>query len=71
MKQSIELFEGKNGILTAVQLSDNSKLPCDICLIGIGVASNTEYLSSSGIKLGRNDTIEVNEVNFQCLVRNP
>ncbi|KAK6641532.1 hypothetical protein RUM44_013244 [Polyplax serrata] len=61
LKETIEKFEGENGILTAVELTNGSKLPCDICIIGIGVTSNTQYLNNGSIKMGNDGTIEVNE----------
>ncbi|EEB14629.1 rubredoxin-NAD reductase, putative [Pediculus humanus corporis] len=61
LNQTIEKFEGENGTLTGIELSDGSKLECDICIIGIGVTSNTDYLKPETMKLGKNNAIDVNE----------
>lgn len=63
MEQNIDRFEG-DGAVTAVVLSDGTKLPCDVCIIGIGVTSNTEYLNSDQLKMADNGALDVNEVKI-------
>lgn len=73
LEDSIVAFEGEDGALKSVTLKNGTKLPADVCLIGIGVVPNTTFLSSAGAKLERNGSIEVNEVikfffNISCKI---
>ncbi|MFW3170934.1 NAD(P)/FAD-dependent oxidoreductase [Geodermatophilus sp. CPCC 206100] len=40
------------GRVEAVELTDGSRLPADVVLVGIGAVPNTEWLASSGVALG-------------------
>tara|TARA_R110000796_G_scaffold70045_2_gene159464 strand:+ start:13100 stop:14269 length:1170 start_codon:yes stop_codon:yes gene_type:complete len=46
---SLSKLEGKDGAVTAAQLSDGSKLDADIVLVGIGILPNEELAKDAGI----------------------
>ncbi|ELT98767.1 hypothetical protein CAPTEDRAFT_220923 [Capitella teleta] len=54
-------FIGKNGALSHVKLSDGSQLPADICVLGVGVTPNTDYLKGSGVELLSSGHVIVNK----------
>jgi 3-phenylpropionate/trans-cinnamate dioxygenase ferredoxin reductase component len=47
---SIERFSGEDAI-EGVTLRDGTNLPCDVLVVGIGVAPNVEWMASSGVTL--------------------
>ncbi len=46
----IEAFEGKDGHVTGVRLSDGRVVPCDAALVGIGAIPNDELASAAGLE---------------------
>jgi 3-phenylpropionate/trans-cinnamate dioxygenase ferredoxin reductase subunit len=46
---SLSKLEGKDGAVTAAQLSDGTKLDADIVLVGIGILPNEELAKDAGI----------------------
>ena len=42
--------DGDGGSLTKVVLADGTEIEADICVLGVGVEPNTDYLSSSAVK---------------------
>ncbi|XP_041349641.1 apoptosis-inducing factor 3-like [Gigantopelta aegis] len=50
-ENSIKEFVGENGKVKEVLLADGTKLPADICVLGIGVVPSTDFLKNSGINL--------------------
>jgi NADPH-dependent 2,4-dienoyl-CoA reductase/sulfur reductase-like enzyme len=47
---SVETFLG-NGHVEAVRLSDNSQIPADVVIVGLGVTPATEWLAGSGLRV--------------------
>jgi len=59
--KNIVRFEGKNGTLDAVVLSDGTKLPCGLAVLAAGVKPNSGLARSAGIATGRKNGIVVNQ----------
>ncbi|XP_017069567.2 LOW QUALITY PROTEIN: apoptosis-inducing factor 3 [Drosophila eugracilis] len=57
------------GKVTAVELLDGSKIPCDLLILGTGCQCNTEFLKQSGVKLNANGSVDVNDF-MQTNIRN-
>ncbi|CAH1232283.1 AIFM3 [Branchiostoma lanceolatum] len=51
MNSGVVEFKGENGKLKEVVLQSGETLPADLCVVGIGVTPNTEFLSDSGIEI--------------------
>ncbi|KAI8507482.1 Apoptosis-inducing factor 3 [Branchiostoma belcheri] len=51
MNNGVVEFKGENGKLKEVVLQSGETLPADLCIVGIGVTPNTEFLSDSGIEM--------------------
>jgi NADPH-dependent 2,4-dienoyl-CoA reductase/sulfur reductase-like enzyme len=47
----VKAIEGDGTRVTGVRLADDSLVPCDVVVVGIGVAPATEWLSGSGLAL--------------------
>lgn len=62
MKTSFKAFEGENGTLRYVVLADGTKLPADICIVGIGAQQTTKFLDGSGVNVNKDGSVEVDEV---------
>jgi 3-phenylpropionate/trans-cinnamate dioxygenase ferredoxin reductase subunit len=45
----VERFEGKDGQVTGVQLSDGRVIPCDAALVGVGAIANDEMARDAGL----------------------
>jgi NADPH-dependent 2,4-dienoyl-CoA reductase/sulfur reductase-like enzyme/rhodanese-related sulfurtransferase len=54
-------FIGENGRLTAVRLENGTELPCELAVLAIGVAPNTELAEAAGLEIGKTGGILVNE----------
>lgn len=50
-----------NGAVESVELLDGTILKADIVIMGVGTIFNTEFLKNSGITVGKDSTVEVNE----------
>ncbi len=48
-----EVGQNEAGEITAVELSDGTKLPCDFFVVTAGVRSNVEFLQDSGLNLSK------------------
>ena len=46
---AVEAFEGADGHVAAVRLSDGKRIPCDAVLIGIGAAPNDALARAAGL----------------------
>lgn len=46
---AVEAFEGHNGQVAAVRLSDGTAVPCDAVLIGVGAAPNDALARAAGL----------------------
>ncbi|MDW3204111.1 MAG: FAD-dependent oxidoreductase [Alphaproteobacteria bacterium] len=42
-------FEGKDGKVTAIRFQDGSEMPCDVVVIGIGIAPGVDLAEAAGI----------------------
>jgi 3-phenylpropionate/trans-cinnamate dioxygenase ferredoxin reductase component len=49
LNAAVEAFEGANGHVTAVRLSDGAAVPCDAALIGVGAAPNEALARAAGL----------------------
>ncbi|XP_054724691.1 apoptosis-inducing factor 3-like [Uloborus diversus] len=59
---NISKLNGTDGVLESVELSSGTKIPADICIVGIGVRPATEFLKDSGITMNNKGHILVNEM---------
>lgn len=48
---SVRSLEGEDGAVSAVVLSDGTRLAAELVVVGIGVKTNTEWLEGSGVQL--------------------
>lgn len=55
-------FEGEDGVLKSVVLSNGTVLLASVCVIGIGVRPATDFLKDSGITLNDKGHVVVNEM---------
>ena len=46
---TVEAFEGRDGQVAGVQLSDGTTIPCDVALIGVGAAPNDGVARAAGL----------------------
>ncbi|KAK3582946.1 hypothetical protein CHS0354_019953 [Potamilus streckersoni] len=60
-ESGIKEFLGKNGFVSEAVLSNGTKLPADVCILGVGVVPATEFLKDSGIKMTDRGFIPVNQ----------
>ena len=56
-----EKFIGENNKLTGVVVNGET-IPADICIVGLGIAYDTNFLKNSDVKLTDQGAIEVDEV---------
>jgi NADPH-dependent 2,4-dienoyl-CoA reductase/sulfur reductase-like enzyme/rhodanese-related sulfurtransferase len=54
-------FIGENGKLTAVRLENGTELPCELAVLAIGVAPNTDLAMAAGLEIGETGGIMVDE----------
>ena len=59
--RGIASIEEKNGTATAVILSDGTRLPADIVLLGLGVRPNVKLAVDAGLKLGTSGGIATDD----------
>ncbi|XP_021366051.1 apoptosis-inducing factor 3-like isoform X1 [Mizuhopecten yessoensis] len=60
LERGIKEFSGEDGHVTEAVLSDDTRLPADLCVLGVGVVPTTDFLKSSGLTMNRG-FIPVNE----------
>ncbi|XP_060076047.1 apoptosis-inducing factor 3-like [Ylistrum balloti] len=53
LERGIKEFSGKDGHVTEAVLSDETRLPADLCILGVGVVPTTDFLKSSGLTMNR------------------
>ena len=58
---NVEKFVGESNSLTGVVLNGET-IPADICIVGLGIAYDTKFLTGSDVKLTGHGAIEVDEV---------
>ncbi|XP_074598043.1 apoptosis-inducing factor 3-like [Brevipalpus obovatus] len=57
---TIKQFEGENGCVKYAVI-DGEKVPCDVCLVGIGTVPYSQYLKTSNLSLSSSGHVDVNE----------
>ncbi|NDJ85150.1 MAG: FAD-dependent oxidoreductase [Chloroflexi bacterium] len=68
LDSSVKQFHGADGRVTGVEISDGTKLPADLVIVGIGAAPSTAYLSGSGIALDEEDQSVIVDHHLQTSV---
>ncbi|THB63784.1 MAG: pyridine nucleotide-disulfide oxidoreductase [Gammaproteobacteria bacterium] len=58
---SVEKITGKNGQVAGVELSDSTKIKCDLVVSSIGVRPNSDLAADAGLEIGETGGIAVNE----------
>lgn len=53
LERGIKEFSGPDGHVTEAVLSDDTRLPADLCILGVGVVPATDFLKSSGLTMNR------------------
>ena len=62
LEKGIKKFNGNtDGEVTEAILSDDTVLPADICILGVGVAPSTDFIKESSINMNRG-FVTVNKV---------
>lgn len=51
----------ENGLMTHVEIHDDTQLPCDVLILGTGTQMNTKFLIDSGLKINTNGSIDTDE----------
>jgi NADPH-dependent 2,4-dienoyl-CoA reductase/sulfur reductase-like enzyme/rhodanese-related sulfurtransferase len=54
-------FIGENGKLKAVRLENGTELPCELAVLAIGVAPNTDLAQAAGLEIGDTGGVLVDE----------
>ena len=63
---------GDSGSLTKVVLADGTELEADLCVLGVGVDPNTDYLKSSAVKTDARGFVEGMLTNYgNCKLEHP
>lgn len=65
----IRILGNSRGEVVAVKLLDNSRIPCNLLILGTGCQCNTDFLQRSGININPNGSVDVNDF-LQTKVRN-
>ncbi|EDV54695.1 apoptosis-inducing factor 3 [Drosophila erecta] len=65
----IRILGNNRGEVTAVELLDKSRIPCNLLLLGTGCRCNTEFIQQSGIGINADGSVDVNDF-LQTSVRN-
>lgn len=61
-EKGIKQFEGEDGKVTEAVLSDDTRLPADLCVLGVGVVPATDFLKDSGIQMSDRGFISVDKL---------
>ncbi|XP_062568726.1 apoptosis-inducing factor 3-like isoform X2 [Saccostrea cucullata] len=61
-ERGIKEFVGSDGKVTEAVLSDDTKLPADVCIMGVGVVPATDFIKDSGIDMTNRGFIPVNKM---------
>ncbi len=56
---SVTGFEGKDGKVSGVKLADGRVIPCDVAVIGVGVAPNDELAKAAGLETARGVVVDL------------
>lgn len=61
-ERGIKEFVGSDGKVTEAVLSDDTRLPADLCIIGVGVVPATDFIKGSGVEMTDRGFIPVNKM---------
>ncbi|KAH8386491.1 hypothetical protein KR093_000795 [Drosophila rubida] len=56
-----EIIGDEDGKVVEVQLLDESRIPCDLLIMGTGSTLNTQFLAKSGVRLNKNGSVDVTD----------
>ncbi|XP_060662826.1 LOW QUALITY PROTEIN: apoptosis-inducing factor 3-like [Drosophila nasuta] len=56
-----EIIGNDDGKVVEVQLTDGSRLPCDLLIMGTGSTLNTQFMAKSGVRLNKNGSVDVTD----------
>ncbi|KQS26021.1 uncharacterized protein Dere_GG12653, isoform B [Drosophila erecta] len=56
-----EIVGNEDGKVSEVVLVDDTRLPCDLLILGTGSKLNTQFLAKSGVKVNRNGSVDVTD----------
>ncbi|GAB6033524.1 Apoptosis-inducing factor 3 [Chamberlinius hualienensis] len=57
--RTVAEFQGKNGVITAVKLDNGVVVNADLCVMGVGVHANTDFVGGSGIPINKMGLLSV------------
>lgn len=58
LSAGVEAFEGKDGRITGVKLSDGRVIACDAALVGVGAIPNDELAREAGLECGNGIVVD-------------
>ncbi|XP_055854476.1 apoptosis-inducing factor 3 [Episyrphus balteatus] len=58
MNSGVKQILGTNGKVSEVELIDGTKIPCGMCIMGVGSRCYTDFLKDSGIAINPNGSID-------------
>ncbi|XP_078337500.1 apoptosis-inducing factor 3-like isoform X4 [Crassostrea virginica] len=61
-ERGIKEFVGSDGKVTEAVLSDDTRLPADVCVMGVGVVPATDFIKGSGIEMTDRGFVPVNKM---------
>ncbi|KAH8416834.1 hypothetical protein KR222_006983 [Zaprionus bogoriensis] len=62
MKSGIkQIFGDDDGKVTEVQLADDTRIPCQLLIMGTGSTLNTGFMAHSGVRLNQNGSVDVTD----------
>eukprot|EP00105_Crassostrea_gigas_P007010 XP_011421115.1 PREDICTED: apoptosis-inducing factor 3 isoform X2 [Crassostrea gigas] len=61
-ERGIKEFVGSDGKVTEAVLSDDTRLPADLCIMGVGVVPATDFIKGSGVEMTDRGFLPVNKM---------
>ncbi|XP_048743918.2 apoptosis-inducing factor 3-like isoform X1 [Ostrea edulis] len=61
-ERGIKEFVGSDGKVTEAVLSDDTRLPADLCVMGVGVVPATDFIKGSGIEMSNRGFLSVDKM---------
>ncbi|KAH8275702.1 hypothetical protein KR044_008389 [Drosophila immigrans] len=56
-----EIIGDADGKVVEVQLADETRIPCDLLIMGTGSTLNTQFMAKSGVRLNKNGSVDVTD----------
>ncbi|XP_034482150.1 apoptosis-inducing factor 3-like isoform X2 [Drosophila innubila] len=56
-----EIIGNDEGKVVEVQLADETRIPCDLLIMGTGSTLNTQFMAKSGVRLNKNGSVDVTD----------